>query len=202
MSIRRSSIGLIGVAVIVLLTGCAQAPTEKLEALEQAIAGATSAEAERYAPDAWADLSDKQARLEAELQAQQDKLAVFRSYDEVAKLAEEASLAAAAAGEAAMVAREQARTEASALIAEAKVKLEELNDMIKGAPRGKGTQADLAVLKNDASQLGLTIDAGEQSYDAGDYLTAKVKAEAALSSIEEIRSEIESAKRMSGRTAS
>lgn len=202
MIIRRSSICLIGASLVLLVAGCAQAPTEKLEDLEQAVADASSAQAERYAPDAWAVLQDRQVSLEAELTAQEEKMAFLRSYDEVTKLVEETRLAAEAAEEAAVAAEQQARVEASALIADAKVKLEEVNDLIKGAPRGKGSQADLAVLKDDASQLELAIDAGEEAYNAGDYLTAKVKAEAALGTLDKIKAEIQSAKRMSGRAAS
>jgi len=199
--IRRSPIPWIVIS-LALLAGCAEAPTEKLEQVEKAMADARAAEAKQYAPEAWADLRDQQVRLQAELKAQKNKLGVRRSYDETEKLAEQTRQAAEDAAATAIAAKEQVRGEAFALIADARVKLEELHELIKGAPRGKGSDADLAVLKSDAGELKLTIDAGEEAYEMGDYLTAKVKAEAAIRTVEEIKAEIESAKRMSGRTAS
>ena len=62
------------------------------------------------------------------------------------------------------------------------------------APRGKGTEADLASLKSGVTSIDGTLAEMQTAFDAGDYLTAKTKAQAAIDASREVVKEIETAK--------
>jgi tyrosine-protein phosphatase YwqE len=62
------------------------------------------------------------------------------------------------------------------------------------APRGKGTEADLASLKSDAASIDQTLVEMQKAFDEGNYNDAKTKAQAAIDAAKKIQSEVEQAK--------
>jgi hypothetical protein len=62
------------------------------------------------------------------------------------------------------------------------------------APRGKGTEADLASMKSDATSIDDTLAEMQKAFDAGDYIGAKTKAQAAIDAAKKIEDEIATAK--------
>jgi hypothetical protein len=186
-------LGVIAAAALVV-TGCAQAPTADIDSARQALDSAKSAQAADYAPDAWNAAQDAQNKLDAELQAQQNKMSLFRSYGKAKALAADLKSDAEQAVQAAQAGKEKAKNEASDLMAQARVEYAKAQKELASAPHGKGTEADLASLKADSTSIGTTLDEMQKAFDAGDYLTAKTKAQSAISASQGIESQVEGAK--------
>jgi hypothetical protein len=188
--IRLTSIAVVAIA----LTACAQAPTAQIDAAKQAVDSAKTAQAPDYAPESWNAMNDAQAKLDAELRAQEDRWTPLRSYAKAQALAAELKDSAERATQDASAAKEKAKSEASSLIAQAHDEYDKAQKAVGSAPHGKGTEADLASLKSDATSIDGTIQDAQKSLDAGDYLGAKTKAQAAISSAQQIQKEVETAK--------
>lgn len=179
---------------LVALVGCATAPTAEVNAANDAVESARLAAAPDYAPDEWAAVRDVQDRLQAELAAQADRNAFFRSYDAARDLAQETRDTAEAAAEAAVAGKARAREEALSLMTSARDAHAAALEAIAGSPKGKGTEADLASLRSDAQTIETTLAEMQSAYDTGDYIQAKVKAEAAIASSNRIVAETDDAK--------
>lgn len=176
------------------LAGCAKSPVAEIDGAKQALDRARDLQAADYAPDAWNAANDAQARLDAELSAQQEKTALFRSYSKAKELAAEVKTSAEKAGELATAGKEKAKGEATTLISQARDEYGLAQKALETAPRGKSTEADLASLKSGVTSIETTLTEMQTAFDGGDYLTAKTKAQAAIDASREIVKEIESAK--------
>lgn len=186
---------LLAAAVLALpLAGCAQVPQSDVDAAQKALDAAKTAQAPDYAPDAWNAASDAQAQLDTELKAQEGRNALFRSYGKAKTLAGQVKTQADQAAQAAVTAKEQAKTEVAGLIEQAKGEYDKAQKALATAPHGKGTEADLASMKSDATTIETTLSDMQKAFDSGDYLTAKSKAQAAISSAQQIEKEIDNAK--------
>lgn len=181
-------------AIALVLAGCAQPPNADVDAARLAIDQARQAQAAEYAPQAWTAAQDAQAKLQVELEAQRQRWAAVRSYTVAKQLAVESKLAAERSRDEAVAGKEQAKTEATTMMTQARDAAEKAKASVTTAPRGKGTEADLASLKSDASSIDDTLQEMQRLFDAGDYLGAKTKAQAALDAAKQIESEIEAAK--------
>jgi hypothetical protein len=180
-------------AIALVLGGCAQPPAADIDAAKLAVDGARQAQAADYAPQSWAAAQDAQAKLQAELDAQEKRWAAVRSYTVAKQLAVETKLAAERSRDEAVAGKEQAKTEASTMMAQAREAAEKAKSAVTTAPRGKGTEADLASLRSDASSIDDTLQEMQRLFDAGDYVAAKTKAQAAIDAAKQIQTEIDAA---------
>jgi len=188
-------IRLTSIAVTALtLAACAQAPTAQIDAAKQAVDSAKAAQAPDYAPESWNATNDAQAKLDAEMKAQDDRWAPLRSYSKAQALAAELKDTADRASQDAATAKDKAKTEAGTLIAQARDEYGKAQTALQSAPHGKGTEADLASLKSDTTSIDGTIQDAQKAFDSGDYIGAKTKAQSAISSAQQIQKEIETAK--------
>lgn len=189
---RKTMFGLLMLALVVMV-GCAKPPEADIQAANQAIEQAQQAGSADYAPDSLKAAEDAKAQLDAELKTQEEKFALLRSYNKSKELAAAAKAAGEKAAQDAQTRKEQVKQEAQTLINEAKTALTEADEMLKKAPRGKGTQADLEALKGDLTAAQSSLTEAESAFSAERYLDAKAKAEAAKSTIGNVKSAIEQA---------
>jgi len=183
---------------LVVVTGCAQVPTEEIAAADEAMNAASSSEAELYAPDSWAAAEDARAQLDAEIEAQEQSFAISRSYDRARTLAADVKAAAEQAAADAGTMKEKVRVEVSGLIEDAKASLQDVRAMLANAPQGKGTMADLAALEADARSTEDYVAEAQRAYDAGNYIEAQAKAQAALNELDKVKAEIQGAQKARG----
>jgi len=180
---RKMMVVLPFVLVLVLMVGCAKPPQAAIDSAKSALDAANAAEAAEYAGDSLKSAEDALAALNQELKAQEEKFALFRSY----KKAEELAGAAKAAGEKAAAdaeaGKEAAKMAATEAIASLNTALTEAKEMLDKAPRGKGTQADLEMMKADLSGAETAAGEAQSLLDAGKYNDAKAKADAAMDTI-------------------
>lgn len=190
---RKHWIVLPALLALALVFGCAKPPQADIDAAKAAIEAARNAGAGEYAASSLSAADDQVAQLEAELTAQQGKFALTRSYKKATEIAAAAKAAGEKAAADAAAGKEAARTEATALIEQAKVVLAEATTALEGAPKGKGTQADLEVMKADLASVATTIADAEASLSGERYLEAKSKAQAAISSAGNVKTAVEQA---------
>ncbi|HEX4826123.1 MAG TPA: hypothetical protein VFV19_17625 [Candidatus Polarisedimenticolaceae bacterium] len=176
------------------LAACAQAPKADIDAAKQALDGAQQAQASDYASEAWTAAKDADAKLQTELEVQSKKWTPLRSYEQTKQLAQVAKSEADRATKEATAGKEKAKGDAGDLIAQAKSAYQNAQTALTTAPHGKGTEADLASLKSDTAGIDGQIQDAQRAYDAGDFLGAKTKAQAAVDAANKITSEIEEAK--------
>ena len=178
---------------VLVLAGCGKPPEADIAAADTALGEARSADAVEYAPESMKAAEDARAQLDAELKAQEEKFALFRSYDKAAELAASSKEAAARARTDAEEGKKRAREEASEMIAQVRASILEVQQLLEQAPKGKGTEVDLAVLKSDLTGVENTLAEMDSAFAQEAYLESIAKAESAKQNVDAIRGEIERA---------
>lgn len=186
---------LVAAMVLVSVSGCSQRPEEEMESANEALNEARAAEADRYASEVYQEAVDAFESAKAEIQAQDEKFFMTRSYGEARNLLRTATATANRAAEESAAGREQARQEAETAIQQARTALDAAQASVKQAPRGKGSQADIDAMNAELAVLQTTLDEAQSAYEGGDYLTALTKAESVSSDASSIRQDIEQARK-------
>lgn len=192
MSSKALSV-VLSVLVAGLAIGCAKPPTPAIEGASAALEAA--AEAEMYAADAYKAAAEARQQLDAELTAQEEKVALFRSYTKASELAASATMAAEQAKADAIAEKERVRAETTQLIADAKLAVEEAKQLLETAPRGKGSQADLETMKSDLTSVELSLGEADTALAASNFKEARNKAEAAMQAAMQVKTAVEQAQR-------
>jgi hypothetical protein len=190
---RKMMVVLPLVVVLVMLVGCQKPPQQDIDAAKTSLDGARSAEATDYAPDSLKAAEDSQAQLDAELKAQEQKFALFRSYKKATELAQATKAAGEKAAADAKAKKEEVKGEAQALITDATTALTDAKALLEKAPKGKGTQADIEAMKADLAGVESSLTEAQNSFNAEKYLDAKSKAEAAKTQAGNVKMAIEQA---------
>jgi hypothetical protein len=177
-----------------VLAGCAHAPSADIDAANHALDEARQAQAADYAQQAWAAAQDAESKLQIELDAQEQRWSALRTYTVARELAQDAKAAAERSRDEAVAGKEKATTEAAAMMAQAREEVARAHVAVTTAPRGKGTEADLASLRSDASSIEATLLEMQKAFDDGKYNDARTKAQAAIDAAKQIQTEIERAK--------
>lgn len=177
------------------LTACAKPPAEAISAAEQAQQAAVAAGADEYSPEAMNAVTEAKAALDAEIAAQGEKMSLTRSYKRAEELVAAYKTAADQATTAAAAAKEQAKTEATTLITEGRMALDEATAMLASAPRGKGSRADLAAMQADLEAAGASLTEAETSLANGMFLDARSKATSAKEAIQRVKDAVTQAGR-------
>ena len=185
-------------ALSIALAGCAGPPTADIDAARAVLDTAQKSGAPDYAPEAWNAAKDSSSKLDAELAAQDQRWTPMRSYAQSRELAQATKADAERAAQAAATGKDKAKSEAATMLTQARDACTAAQKAVSEAPRGKGTEADLASLKSDATGIEDTLKDMQAAYDSGDYLGAKSKAQAAIDASHRIQTEIDQAKHRRG----
>ena len=197
---RKNVWVVLAAVVAVTAGGCSSPPAAEISAVDAAVVAAESAEASTYASAEFAAVTEAKAQLQAELTAQEGKFALMRSYAKATELAAAAKVAAETAQQRAVEGKEQARNEATQLVADARVVLDEAMLMLEKAPRGKGTQADLAVMKSDLAAVEVSLGEANSALAASNFDEARTKAQAAIQAAGQVKAAVEQALTMRTRS--
>lgn len=188
---RTVPVAVLGVITIAII-GCAQPPTEQLEAARQAFETAKAAEAPTYAKEEFAKLEQQLALAKDELAKQEQAISVFRSYSDAQKMlikvVEDGGHIAAKAAqdkEAAKKAAVNREKEAQEIVTSAK-------ELLAKAPTGK-ERAAVETIKQDLAGLETSLGAVHLLIEKGDYLSADVQAIAVKEKSAAVSAEIQSA---------
>lgn len=155
-----------------LLAGCASAPTEQLKAAQQALQAADSAEADVYVADLYRAAQDSLAAAQVEIEAQNARFALSRDYKRAEQLLQFVTEMAQQAVFQVADRKEALRTEAEALIAEARKALMQTHELLGRAPRGKEGAIALVSIREDATSTENLLNEAKAALARGDIFQA------------------------------
>jgi len=187
----RVSIGLALLSLIFI--GCAEPPTDGIQAAKIALADAQAAEAERYASNAFEQATAALAKADKAVTEQNKKFALTRDYTQAKQLIEAAHKAAQNAKTTAMTNRERARTETERLLAQIENAIMETKALVASAPKDKALKPALDECNNDLTMTEAALADVKMVESTGDYLKAKSQATTAFASASSTKDELQQA---------
>lgn len=180
-------------ASLLAFTGCSKEPVAEVAATQTAMQQAVSAEAEVYAPESYAAAQQKMSELNAELEAQKSKMGLMRKYGRATELTAEVQAASAKAAADAASNKEAMMAEATMAISETKAAIDAAMTLLGSAPSGKGSSADLEMMRQDLVAASSTLSEIEASFAQGKYADASAQAQALRTSIQAVHAELQAA---------
>jgi hypothetical protein len=183
--------------IAVAAAGCAAPPKADIDAAKAALEQATAAGAGEYAAESLKAVQDAQAALDAELKAQEGKW--FASYDKAKELATAVKDAGTKAAADAAAGKEKAKADATAAVGEAKTLIADAQALLDKAPKGKGSAADIEVMKTDLVNAGTAVTEAETALGAERFLDALAKAESAKAAATTVKTAVETAMAAKGK---
>ncbi len=191
--LMRVSSALVALALLGFAAGCSESPVKETENSNAALESARLAEADLYAPDLYKEAMDSLNAAKVEVQNQDSKFSLFRSYDrskEMLAAAEKLSLQAQAESEAE---KERVRLLDSVMIAEIEMMVAQTREALAKAPKAKGSRADIKVLQADLEAAAASMTEITADYTAGKYKVAEAKLEAIKNQVSTVKSQIDAA---------
>jgi hypothetical protein len=185
------NVGLLSAALL-MLTSCAQAPTEQLEVATKAVDAARAAGAPEYAKEDFTKLDQQFVLAKEELTKEDKAFPMFRSYTEANKLLTQVVTTGQHVEVLAAQKKDAAKTAAKALEKEAQEVLASAQQLMAKAPAGK-ERAALEALKQDLTGLQGGLGTVHQLMEKGDYLGAEVQAKALKEKGAAVSAELEKA---------
>jgi hypothetical protein len=179
---------------LLVFIGCAKPPEQEIQKANTSIEAARAAEAEEYVPESFQVAMDTLNAANAAKQEADGKFALFRSYSKAKALYVSADALAAKAVQDAAAEKERVKQEVAGLLTQAKAVLDSANAALAKAPKGKGSKADIELIKNDLAAAQASFDDANNDFNAGKYKVAKAKVEAAMQKSQAVIDEIAAAK--------
>jgi hypothetical protein len=191
--LKRLALVIVALTLLALIVGCSKAPEAEIQKAQASMEAARTAEAETYVPDSWRAANDTMNTAMAAKQEQDSKFALFRSYGKSKAMFVKAdemftSVAADAATE-----KEKVRLQVTQMLVDAKAVMDSANMALQKAPRGKGSRADLELIKNDLTAVQTALTDAETDFNNGKFLVARAKIENVVQRAHSIMDEIANA---------
>jgi hypothetical protein len=171
---KLSRLFVLVVVVMFMFVGCAKEPTQEISDAKAALEAVVNEGANTYTPDEIKALNDQFAAAVEEANAKTGKL--FKSNSEaIAKLVK-IKTDVEALKAVIPVKKDEAKNAALAAQTEVQTALEEAKTLLANAPKGKGTQADIAAFTADIKALEDSVPELQKAIDGEDYFGASEKA--------------------------
>ena len=175
-------IGVMLLVVAVIAVGCAKPPQQEIDAAKAALKAAEDAAAPMYAGPDWDKANQAMSAVNAELEAQQAKFALFRSYTKAKQLIADAQNAANAAKQAAIAGKEKAKNEAEAAITAVKGAVEQAKTLVADIdkcrrPKPKDFKKDWELKKGQVDGFAAPVADLDAKLAKEDFLGATAQAD-------------------------
>lgn len=180
-----------------LLAGCGKQPTAEIDAVKAAIDVAVAEGAAKYAAEDVKLLNDGLTAAMDEVKVQDGKF--FKNYGKATEMLAKVKADAETLKTALPEKKEQAKTSALSAQEEAKKAVAEATGLLKKAPKGKGTRADIEALKADLKGVEDALVEVQGLIDTEDYVAASDKANAAKEKSASISADITQALEKTGK---
>jgi uncharacterized protein YpuA (DUF1002 family) len=191
---RKIFIPAIGLVLLLsLISGCAKAPQQTVDAANAAMEAAKKAEADVYLPDQFKAAQDSLNAAMAEIEAQNSKFALTRNYGKATKLLEAATNAFNLAASEVEAKKEQVRTESQQLFTDLQNDLKQAKDLLKKAPKGKEGREVLDAIQGELTTVENSLVEITDLMNKGEYMSAKDKLDAGLQKVNSIKDELNNA---------
>ena len=89
--------------------------------------------------------------------------------------------------------KERVKAEVADMLTQAKQALDDAGAALAKAPKGKGSKADIELIKNDLTAATARYDEAKMDFDAGKYIAARTKLEAVMQKAQSLTEEIANA---------
>ena len=190
---KLSRLFVLVVVVMFMFVGCAKEPTQEISDAKAALEAAIQEGGKTYTPTEIEDLNNQLTAAMEEAKNKTGKLFASNSEAKEKLLKIKADLETLKAGIPAK--KEEAKNNAITAQNEVKTALEEAKTLLANAPKGKGTQADIAAFTADLKALEDSLPELQQAIDGEDYFGASEKAktikEKSMSISDQIKQAIE-----------
>jgi uncharacterized protein YhaN len=198
MNGQRVLVGLTVVLAVVGLSACAKAPQEAIDQVQAAIAAAEQAEAPTYAPEAWETAQQALNQATAEIEAQNAKFALTRSYKQASEMLAKAQQSAADAQDQAIANKEQMRLEVEGAIASIEENLAAADGLLESLAtcrrRPKGFASDLEMMRGNVDGLRAQLADVQAKVAQESFAEAKSMADGLLEGLNAAVSDMENVK--------
>jgi hypothetical protein len=199
---RKSQVfvGVLLLVAAVLAVGCAKPPQQEIDAVKAALTAAEQSEAPKYAAESWDKAQQAMNAVNAELEAQNAKFALFRSYTKAKQLIADATTAANAAKDAGIAGKEKAKNDATAAIDAAKAALtgaETLFASVEKCPRARGAKEvkkDLVAVKGNLDAMKNQVADLDAKFAKEDFFGAKAAADTLKGQVDPVAKDLEGIK--------
>lgn len=183
---------------VVGLTACGKAPQAAIDGAQNALQAAGEAEAASYAPEAWDAAQEAVNLAMAEVEAQNAKFALTRSYKKASEMLAAAQQAAVDAQEAAVAGKEAMAAAVADDIASIEANLANADGMLASLAacrkRPKGFASDLEIMRGNVDGLRSQLIEVQATADSGDYFEANAMAGGLLEGLDAVVGDLENAK--------
>jgi len=190
---KLSRLFVLVVVVMFMFVGCAKEPTQEISDAKAALEAAIQEGGKTYTPTEIEDMNNQLTAAMEEAKNKTGKLFASNSEAKEKLLKIKADLETLKAGIPAK--KEEAKNNAITAQNEVKTALEEAKTLLANAPKGKGTQADIAAFTADLKALEDSLPELQQAIDGEDYFGASEKAktikEKSMSISDQIKQAIE-----------
>jgi hypothetical protein len=178
------------VSILALLSGCAKAPQQVVDAANAALQAAEEAQANLYVPDLYNAAKDSLNAAMEEINAQGSKFALTRNYGRAQQLLEAATKAATDAQAAVAAKKDEVMAEAQNLKTQAEAAVEETKKLLAKAPKGKEGKEVLEQMQAELSGAETALTEATSAMDSGDFIGARDKVKAALEKANSLNQEL------------
>lgn len=160
--------------VAMVFVGCAKKPEMELNSAQAALTAAMEEGANKYAKDEAKGLNDElQAALD-EMKVQEGK--IFKNYDKTKEMLAKVNSGAEALKAKIPALKQAAKDAAQAAADSAKASIDEAKALLAKAPRGKGSMADIEMMKADVTGLEASLAEVQTLISTEEYFVAADKA--------------------------
>ena len=187
---KRFTVIVLAAFVLLSLVGCSKPPEAEMQKANASFDAAKAAEAEAYVPDSYRAAMDTLNAAMAAKQEQDSKFALFRSYGKSKALFIKADSLAGKTSMDAAAEKERVKAQVSDMLAQAKAALDSANAALAKAPRGKGSKADIELMKSDLTAAQAGYDDAMNDFNAGKYLQARTKVGAVIERANKVSADI------------
>ncbi|MBW7848109.1 MAG: hypothetical protein H3C41_08525 [Bacteroidales bacterium] len=177
----------------VLFTSCAKAPEVEITNAKAAIEATKATEADRYVPAEFKALQDSLNVALLEVENQNAKFALFRSYKKAAATLNNVMTLSEQVKSNAATRKEEVKAEAQQSLAEVTTLVTEVKELLAKAPKGKEGREALEAIQGDVVLVESFLAEVSTLINNGDYLTANDKVKAAGEKANSLKAELEEA---------
>lgn len=189
---RRITLAVPLVCCMLWALGCAEPPSDQIQAAEQAVKDAQASGAGTYLAEDYAKLEGMLAALKKEVSDQEGKFSLLRDYGNAEQLAVGTKAEAERVKTEAMKKMEEAKFAATQAHQSAQDTVKSMLELVSRAPAGKD-RAALESIKADADVLKASLNEVQVMIDKSDFLGAQTKAQAIQDKAQALSQEIETA---------
>lgn len=182
----------VGIAAV-MFTSCAKAPEVEMTNAKAAVEAAKAVEADRYVPSEYKALQDSLNVAMLEVENQNAKFSLFRSYKKATATLNNMIAASETVKANTEVRKEEVKNQAQQALAEVTALVDEVKTLLTKAPKGKEGKEALEAIQGDIVLVESFLAEVSTLINNGDYLTASDKVKAAGEKAASLKVELEEA---------